>query len=111
MLHTIMLCRLPVQSAILRKDYLSYYPKRNYQYFSMKTRQHRILARDVEDYLAPIYRTEARFVVCFLSPDYPKRVWTRFESRQFKERFGQDSVIPIWFTTAPPGTFDESARV
>lgn len=46
-----------------------------------------------------------------LGPEYPKRVWTKFESKQFKERFGSGAVIPIWFTTAPPGVFDGSARV
>jgi hypothetical protein len=73
--------------------------------------QSRILAENVEDYLAPIYRSEATFVLPLLGPDYPKRIWTKFESDQFKNRFGQGAVIPIWFTTAPPGTFDESTRV
>lgn len=73
--------------------------------------QHRILASDVEEYLAPIYRSEAKYVVVFLSKDYPKKIWTKFESQQFKERFGTNSVIPIWFSDAPPGVFDESVRV
>jgi len=55
-------------------------------------------------------RSTAQKVV-FLGPDYPKRLWTKFESDQFRDRFGQHSVIPIWFTTAPPGLFDESLRV
>lgn len=46
-----------------------------------------------------------------LGPEYPKRVWTKFESEQFKQRFGAGRVIPVWFTTAPPGVFDEGARV
>ena len=68
-------------------------------------------AKNVEDYLAQIYKSEAKYVVCFLGPDYPKRVWTKFESQQFKDRFGQEAVVPIWFTTSPPGMFDESTRV
>ncbi len=72
---------------------------------------HLILAADVEQYLAPIYRSEARFVVAFLSPEYPRKVWTKFESEQFKERFGEGSVIPIWYANAPPGVFDASGRV
>lgn len=78
--------------------------------FYDKNEQHRILANDVEEYLAPIYRSEAKFVVALLSVNYPKKIWTKFESEQFKERFG-DSVIPVWFANCPPGIFDESKRV
>lgn len=72
--------------------------------------QHRILANNVEDYLAPIYRSEASFVVVLLGPDYPKRIWTKFESEQFKQRFGENAIIPIWFRNAPPGMFDETSK-
>jgi len=72
--------------------------------------QHRILAENVEDYLAPIYRSEAQFVIVLLGPEYPKRIWTKFESEQFKARFGENSVIPIWFKNCPPGLFDETIR-
>jgi hypothetical protein len=85
--------------------------ERQFEVFYDKNEQHRILAENVEDYLGPIYRSEAAYVVCFLGPDYPKRIWTKFESDQFKARFGQGSVIPVWFTTAPPGVFDESVRI
>jgi hypothetical protein len=57
--------------------------------------QHRILAQNVEEYLAPIYRAEAKYIVPFLSPEYPRRVWTKFESDNFKERFGSNAVIAI----------------
>ena len=50
-------------------------------------------------------------MIALLGPDYPKRIWTKFESEQFKKRFKHGAVIPIWFTTAPPGAFDESPRV
>jgi hypothetical protein len=82
-----------------------------FEVFYDRNEQHRILAENVEDYLAPIYRSDASFVICLLGPDYPKRVWTKFESDQFKQRFGEGRVIPVWFATAPPGAFDESARV
>lgn len=72
--------------------------------------QHRILAENVEDYLAPIYRSEAQYVVVLLGPEYPKKIWTKFESEQFKARFGENSVIPIWFNNCPPGMFDESTK-
>lgn len=79
--------------------------------FYDKDEQHRILANDVEEYLAPIYRSESRFVVPLLSASYPTRIWTKFESEQFKNRFGEGSVIPIWFIDCPVGLFDESRRV
>lgn len=73
--------------------------------------QHRILAENLEDYFGPIYRSEARFVIALLGPTYPTRIWTKFESERFKARFGEGSVIPIWFTNAPPGMFDASRDV
>lgn len=79
--------------------------------FYDKNEQHRILAGNVEEYLGPIYRSEAQFVIILLGPDYPKRIWTKFESQQFKDRFGEGSVIPIWFDNAPVGLFDTTANV
>lgn len=79
--------------------------------FYDKNEQHRILAENVEEYLGPIYRSEAQFVVILLGPDYPKKIWTKFESQQFKDRFGEGSVIPIWFDNSPIGLFDASANV
>ena len=72
--------------------------------------QHRILAEDVEEYLAPIYSSDAQFVVCVLGPEYPKKVWTKFESKQFKDRFKTGEVIPVVLDTAPLGVFDEASR-
>jgi len=79
--------------------------------FYDKNEQHRILAQNIEDYLAPIYRSEAKYVVCLLSPNYPERIWTKFESEQFKDRFGTHSVIPIIFKNSPPGMFDPVSKV
>jgi hypothetical protein len=73
--------------------------------------QHRIISQYVEDYLAPIYRSEAAYVVPILGLDYPKRIWTKFESEQFKHRFGEGAVIPIFCSDVPVGMFDEAARV
>lgn len=78
--------------------------------FYDRNEQHRILAENIEDYLGPIYRSEASFVVVLLGPNYPERIWTKFESDQFKERFGEGRVIPIWFSNSPPGMFDESRK-
>lgn len=79
--------------------------------FYDKNEQHSILAEDVEEYLAPIYKSEAQFVIVLLSRDYPKRIWTKFESQQFKSRFGEGDVIPIWFSDTEVGFFDETARI
>ncbi|MBS1187590.1 MAG: ATPase [Burkholderiaceae bacterium] len=79
--------------------------------FYDKNEQHRILAQDVEEYLAPIYASDAQFVICILGPDYPKRIWTKFESNQFKQRFKSGAVIPIVLSNAPLGVFDTAASV
>jgi len=79
--------------------------------FYDRNEQHRILAEDVEEYLAPIYESDAQYVVCILGPDYPKKIWTKFESAQFKQRFKSGEVIPIVLSTAPLGVFDTAAQV
>lgn len=73
--------------------------------------QHRILARDLEEVLGPIYRSGATLVVAILGPTYGERRWTRFESEQFKERFGEGRVIPVWSKDAPPSAFDAARDV
>jgi hypothetical protein len=62
----------------------------------------------VEEYLRPIYQSEARFVIVLLGPDYPNKIWTKIESDAFKQRFGEGAIIPIWFSNAPMSIFDES---
>jgi len=79
--------------------------------FYDRNEQHRILAEDIEEYLAPIYASDAQLVICILGPDYPKRIWTKIESDQFKQRFKSGEVIPIVLNTAPLGMFDSAARV
>lgn len=78
--------------------------------FYDENEQHRIIARDVEEYLASVYRTEAAYVVPLLSKNYPNRIWTKFESDQFRSRFGEESVIPIRYRDAEPGFFSEEQR-
>ncbi|ORL79231.1 ATPase [Prescottella equi] len=82
-----------------------------HEVFYDKNEQDRILAENVEEYLAPIYKSEASFIVAILGPDYPRRIWTKFESEQFKRRFGDNSVIPIWFEGQDYGAFDISRDV
>lgn len=75
--------------------------------FYDKNEQSNILSENVEEYLYPIYNSEAIYVVPLLSKNYPNRVWTKFESKAFKDRFGQHAVIPIWFKDTDT-MFDES---
>jgi len=84
--------------------------EREISVFYDKNEQHRILASNIEDYLAPIYNSEAEFVVVLLSKDYPKKIWTKFESDQFKQRFGENAIIPIWFSDTDTGLFDETKK-
>lgn len=79
--------------------------------FYDKNEQHSILATNVEEYLAPIYNSEAEFVIVLLSKEYPTKIWTKFESEQFKERFGEESVIPIWFSNVELSMFDETKKL
>ena len=78
--------------------------------FYDQNEQHRILAENVEDYLAPIYRSEADYVVVLLSMHYPKKIWTKFESEQFKTRFGENKIIPIWYSDTNTSIFDETRK-
>lgn len=63
--------------------------------FYDKNEQHRILAIDIEEYLRPIYQSEAQFVLALLSKHYPKKIWTKIESDSFKDRLKTGEVVPI----------------
>jgi hypothetical protein len=78
--------------------------------FYDKNEQHRFLAQDVEEYLRPIYQSEAQFVVVLLGRDYPKRIWTKIESDAFRTRISEGAVIPIWFSDVDESAFDTSRR-
>lgn len=68
--------------------------------------QHIILGENVEEYLRPIYESDAEYVIVLLSENYSTRVWTKFESEQFKKRFGEGRVIPILFSNVNISFFD-----
>jgi len=72
---------------------------------------HRILAEPLEEFLGPIYSSEASYVVAVLGPEYGRRRWTRFESEQFKALFGENRVIPIWSTEAMPSFVDSTSDI
>lgn len=85
--------------------------KEEVEVFYDKNEQHRILAKNVEEYLAPIYKSEAQFIIILLSKEYPKKIWTKFESEQFKARFGEGTIIPILLDDTTFGFFDETSRL
>ena len=78
--------------------------------FYDKNEQADIFACNVENYLYSIYSSEAAYVIPLLSKNYPTRIWTRFESNAFKERFGRNAVIPVWFNDVDSSMFDESRK-
>ena len=49
-------------------------------------------------------------MIVLLSKDYPKKIWTKFESEHFKQRFGENAIIPIWFSDTDTSLFDESRK-
>lgn len=60
--------------------------------------------------MAPIYKSEASYIIPLLSKNYPTRIWTRIESSAFKSRFRDNAVIPIWFVDVDENMFDESKK-
>ncbi|WP_433925276.1 hypothetical protein [Stenotrophomonas nematodicola] len=73
--------------------------------------QHRIIAEDVEEYLGPIYQSDAVMVVCILGNEYPLKIWTKFEGEQFKGRFKSGEVVPVVPDTTVLGQFDMARAV
>ena len=71
----------------------------------------RIVGEDVEAFLAPIYASDSRFVIAVLGRRYGEKRWTIFESEQFKERFDEGHVIPIWDKDALPSRFDATRNI
>ena len=95
----------------LARDISAKLEQRELHVFYDENESHRILGNDVEEYLAPIYRTEATFVLPLLSRSYPRKIWTKFESEQFKSRFGENSIVPVFIDDFSPSQFDISGDV
>ena len=74
-----------------------------------KTVSH-ILSQDHQSYLAPIYKSEASYIIPLLSKSYPTRIWTGIGSSAFKADFRDNAVIPIWFVDVDENMFDESKK-
>lgn len=85
--------------------------EREFEVFYDRQEEQRLLAVDVEEYLEPIYRSEARFVLCVLDKEYSKRMWPRLEVTKFEERLGEDSVIPILVNGHEEGIFSKLEKV
>jgi hypothetical protein len=73
--------------------------------------QHRIIGNSIEEFLEPIYRSKATFVLAVLGPHYGEKRWTRFESEAFRERWTGGEVIPVWSRDSLPTAFDEKRDV
>ena len=83
----------------------------DYVVFYNRNETHRILGENIEEFLGPIYADRCRFVIAILGPMYGEKRWTIFESDQFKERFGDGRVIPVWNQNALPSAFDETKEI
>ena len=73
-----------------------------YSVFYDKNAAADILGHDLDSYFAPIYESEARYVIAMIDSTYPNKVWTAFESEKYKHRFGENAVIPILFEDVNP---------
>jgi hypothetical protein len=83
----------------------------DYVVFYDENEMHRILGKNLEEFLGPIYATRCRFVIAVLGPKYGEKRWAVYESEQFEERFGEGRVIPIWNRDAGPSAFDETRDI
>ena len=62
--------------------------------------QNELCGKDLYNYLRKLYLERCKYVVCFLSKNYSKKVWTNLEFSAIKERFMttffvSDFLIPI----------------
>jgi len=83
----------------------------DYVVFYDLNEQARIVGANIQAFLAPIYASDSRFVIAVLGRMYGEKRWTIFESDQFKERFDDGHVIPIWDKDALPSRFDEARNI
>ncbi len=74
--------------------------KQNYSVFYDNDFQHVLIGKDLYSYLRNIYMSKGKYVVCFISANYTKKIWTNLEFTAIKERlmstfFSSDFLIPI----------------
>ena len=74
---------------------------KGYSVFYDNDFNYELVGKDLYRYLRTIYRDKCRYVVCFISDYYIKKVWTTLEMTAIKERlmstfFASDFLIPIF---------------
>ena len=72
----------------------------NYTVFYDNDYQYELVGKDLYSHLRKVYRDNCKYVVCFISENYTKKVWTNLEFTAVKERFmstffATDFLIPI----------------
>ena len=73
---------------------------KNYKVFYDNDFQHELVGKDLYRYFRNIYKDSAKYVVCSISEQYAKKIWTNLELSAIKERFmatffACDFLIPI----------------
>lgn len=72
----------------------------NYTVFYDNDYQYELVGKDLYSYLRKVYRDNCNYVVCFISENYTKKIWTNLEFTAMKERFmstffATDFLIPV----------------
>lgn len=74
--------------------------EKKYKIFYDSYYEHLLVGKDLYHYLRDLYHNKGKYVVCFISENYNKKVWTTLEMTAIKERlletfFADDFLIPI----------------
>ncbi len=82
------------------KSIASNLSQKGYNVFYDNNYSHLLVGKDLYRYLRNLYSNKCRFVVCFISGNYKRKVWTNLEMTAVKERlmetfFADDFLIPI----------------
>ena len=77
---------------------------KGYSVFYDNDLNYELVGKDLYRYLRTIYRDKCRYVVCFISDHYIKKMWTTLEMTAIKERFlstffASDFLIPIFLNS------------
>lgn len=94
----------------IAEEFFTLLSEEELEVFYDKNEQHRIVAVDVEDYLHPIYQSEAKFVICVINDDYPTRIWTKFEEKAMAKRIGE-TILPILIGDTRPSAFSSLSDI
>lgn len=80
---------------------------KGYRIFYDLTYQAQLVGHNLYSGLRDLYKNKGRYVVCFISENYTKTIWTALEFTAIKERlmttfFAGDFLIPIFIDKAEP---------